>query len=50
MKRFLLVSALVLASCGRERARPAASTDLLTIGYDREPDTMNRYARAGHER
>ncbi|MBC7563065.1 MAG: peptide ABC transporter substrate-binding protein [Gemmatimonadaceae bacterium] len=44
MKRFLLVSALVLASCGRERARPAASTDLLTIGYDREPDTMNRYA------
>jgi len=46
VKRFLLVSALALAlvACGKERARPTASTDLLTIGYDREPDTMNRYA------
>ena len=44
MKRFLLVSALALVACGKERVRPAASTDLLTIGYDREPDTMNRYA------
>jgi peptide/nickel transport system substrate-binding protein len=45
VKRVLLMSALVLAACGKsEKTRPAAGGDLLTIGYDREPDTMNRYA------
>ena len=45
MKRLLLLSCVALAACGRDsKARPASSTALLTIGYDREPDTMNRYA------
>ncbi len=51
MKRSLIGSlplALVLTACGggggdTPRA-PKAVGDLLTIGYDREPDTMNRYA------
>ncbi|MBC7841876.1 MAG: peptide ABC transporter substrate-binding protein [Gemmatimonadaceae bacterium] len=46
LERTLLLSALALAACGKgdkSRASGAAS-DLLTIGYDREPDTMNRYA------
>ena len=45
MKRLLLLSFVALAACGKDtRARPASATDLLTIGYDREPDTLNRYA------
>ena len=45
MKRLLLLSVVALAACGKDKAtKPASSTDLLTIGYDREPDTMNRYA------
>jgi len=40
-------AALMLAACGGtgERARDAGpSNALLVIGYDREPDTMNRFA------
>ena len=35
-----------LFSCGRggDAARSGPSNDLLIVGYDREPDTMNRYA------
>ncbi len=48
MKRLLLASTLVaLSACGGDTAKtpaPSTGTDLLTIGYDREPDTMNRYA------
>lgn len=33
-----------LAACGGETARTGPSNDLLIVGYDREPDTMNRYA------
>lgn len=35
----------VLAACGRgDAGRRGPSNDLLIVGYDREPDTMNRYA------
>lgn len=46
MKRALLLSMLAVAACGKDKPRTsgAGGTDLLTIGYDREPDTMNRYA------
>ena len=45
MNRARLVLALFLAAaCGRSAGRSAASNDLLIVGYDREPDTMNRYA------
>lgn len=42
-------SARVLAvacclGCRGEVKQTGASNDLLTVGYDREPDTMNRYA------
>ena len=36
-----------LAACGKADRTPTASgasNDLLIVGYDREPDTMNRYA------
>jgi peptide/nickel transport system substrate-binding protein len=39
----LLLTALATAACGRHNAvRP--SNDLLIIGYDREPDTLNRFS------
>ncbi len=41
------VRALVLAAltaCARDARRTGPSNDLLVIGYDREPDTLNRYA------
>jgi peptide/nickel transport system substrate-binding protein len=46
VKRALLLSLLAVAACGKDKPRATAGggTDLLTIGYDREPDTMNRYA------
>ena len=46
MKRALLLSMIAVTACGKETPRAASGggTDLLTIGYDREPDTMNRYA------
>lgn len=33
-----------LTACGGETARTGPSNELLIVGYDREPDTMNRYA------
>ena len=33
-----------LAACSGESTRRAPSNELLIVGYDREPDTMNRYA------
>ena len=46
MKRLLLAGSLCLAACGSEAKSGASSagSDLLVVGYDREPDTMNRYA------
>ena len=45
MKRLLLLSAIALVACGKDaKTRTSSPNDLLTIGYDREPDTMNRYA------
>jgi peptide/nickel transport system substrate-binding protein len=54
VKRLLLLSVLAASACGKDKssgAQPggtkaggAGATELLTIGYDREPDTMNRYA------
>src|SRR5262245_30143988 len=32
------------AGCARERQGPPPSNDLLIIGYDREPDTLNRFS------
>jgi peptide/nickel transport system substrate-binding protein len=37
-----LVALAALSACGRARSGP--SNELLVVGYDREPDTMNRYA------
>ncbi len=39
-----IVSSLSLGSCSRGATRNGPSNDLLVVGYDREPDTMNRYA------
>ena len=40
-----LAALLVLAACGLGDAGSGGpSNDLLIVGYDREPDTMNRYA------
>ena len=41
VRRFL---PMVLVACGGQAAGPAASNDLLVIGYDREPDTLNRFS------
>src|SRR5262245_58070019 len=41
--RVTALAAAVLA-CGCTAGRAAASNDLLIVGYDREPDTMNRYS------
>ena len=44
MKRLLWCAALALVACGKGAGRTGPSNDLLIVGYDREPDTMNRYA------
>ena len=44
MKRLLCVAAFALTACGGGAGRTGPSSDLLIVGYDREPDTMNRYA------
>jgi peptide/nickel transport system substrate-binding protein len=36
--------ALLLAACAGDAGRAGPSNDLLIVGYDREPDTLNRYA------
>lgn len=42
MRRAVVLLALLVLSCGGERGGP--SNDLLIVGYDREPDTMNRFS------
>ena len=42
MRRLVLGMFLSLVACTKGTA--GASNDLLIVGYDREPDTMNRYA------
>jgi peptide/nickel transport system substrate-binding protein len=45
VKRLLVLTTLALTGCTKDAPKGAASqNDLLTVGYDREPDTMNRYA------
>ena len=44
VRRAALLLALIAAACGRRDGNSSASNDLLIVGYDREPDTMNRYA------
>ncbi len=44
MKRMLVVAALALSACAESTGRTGPSNDLLIVGYDREPDTLNRYA------
>ena len=44
MTRLLVALAVLGAACSRSASRPGPSNDLLVVGYDREPDTMNRYA------
>ena len=34
----------LLAACGGRPSAPPPSNDLLIVGYDREPDTLNRFA------
>lgn len=46
-QRIRLVAGLALvgiAGCAKGAGRGGPSNDLLVVGYDREPDTMNRYA------
>ena len=41
----ILVAGMLAAACGRGPAGgPAASNKLLVVGYDREPDTLNRFS------
>ena len=44
MRKLVCLLALVVLACGKGGARGGPSNDLLIVGYDREPDTMNRYA------
>jgi peptide/nickel transport system substrate-binding protein len=39
-----IVAALAVSSCGRRRAAAKLTNDLLIVGYDREPDTLNRFS------
>jgi peptide/nickel transport system substrate-binding protein len=36
--------AILSIACAKDAGRAGASNDLLIVAYDREPDTMNRYA------
>jgi peptide/nickel transport system substrate-binding protein len=44
MRRALLLALIALAGSCRREARSLPTNDLLVVGYDREPDTMNRYS------
>src|ERR1043166_6716833 len=49
MRQLALIVALALLSasasaCARRSAATAPSNDLLIVGYDREPDTLNRFS------
>jgi peptide/nickel transport system substrate-binding protein len=40
----LALVCLAVAGCGRRPAAAPPSNDLLIVGYDREPDTLNRFS------
>lgn len=40
----LVAAAALSTACGRRTVSPGPSNDLLIIGYDREPDTLNRFS------
>jgi len=40
----LLLSAALAGACARSSTGPAPSNELLIVGYDREPDTLNRFS------
>ena len=40
----LLLSAMLAGACARSSTGPAPSNELLIVGYDREPDTLNRFS------
>jgi peptide/nickel transport system substrate-binding protein len=40
----LTLAILACSACARRSAAPPPSNDLLIIGYDREPDTLNRFS------
>ena len=44
VRRLALVAVGLTAGCARGANRSGPSNDLLVVGYDREPDTMNRYS------
>jgi len=44
VRKLLVALALAAAACAKDAGRSGPSNDLLVVGYDREPDTMNRYA------
>ena len=44
MTVILLLASVALIACSGQPRRAGPSNDLLVVGYDREPDTMNRYA------
>jgi len=42
--RFALLALGLTAGCAKGANRAGPSNDLIVVGYDREPDTMNRYS------
>src|SRR5436189_2948628 len=44
MRRRWLLLLLVLLSCRSDAGTRGPSNDLLIVGYDREPDTLNRFS------
>ena len=40
----LLAAAVLATGCSRAASGPPPSDDLLIVGYDREPDTLNRFS------
>jgi peptide/nickel transport system substrate-binding protein len=44
LRAAILLALAVAAACGRRAAAPGPSNDLLIVGYDREPDTLNRFS------
>ena len=47
MTRPIAIAVILLVagtSCSRRAAGPPPSNDLLIVGYDREPDTLNRFS------
>jgi peptide/nickel transport system substrate-binding protein len=44
LRAFGAALGMTLAACAGEAGRAGPTNQLLVVGYDREPDTMNRYA------